>query len=163
MAEWEIKKPLGRCSVTGREFAVDEEYYAALVETPQGLERRDFCKEYWEANGPEVYCFWKTRMPNPQKKKQMFIDPEMLLTFFDRLADETDPEKMNFRFVLMLVLMRQKRLKYESGRMDNGREIWTVRVVGQERTVDVVNPKLTDEQIQQLSGQMSQILQVELD
>jgi hypothetical protein len=70
---------------------------------------------------------------------------------------------MNFRFVLMLVLMRKKRLKYESGRMDNGREIWTVRVVGQERAVDVVNPKLTDEQIQQLSGQMSQILQVELD
>ncbi len=164
MADWEIKKPLGRCCVTGREFAPDEEYYAALVETSEGFERRDFCREYWEANRPVVYCFWKTRMPNPQKKKQqMFIEPEMLLAFFDRLASETEPEKLNFRFVLMLILMRKKRLKYEAGRVDGGREIWTVRVVGQERLEEVVNPNLTDEQIQQLSEQMGQILQTELD
>lgn len=164
MADWEIKKPLGRCCATGREFAPEEEYYAALVETPEGFERRDYSLEYWETNRPEVYCFWKTRMPNPQKKKQqVFIEPEMLLAFFDRLAAETEPEKLNFRFVLMLVLMRKKRLKYEGSRVENGQEIWTVRVVGQDRLEEVVNPKLTEEQIQQLSEQMGQILQSELD
>lgn len=164
MADWEIKKPIGRCCATGREFAPEEDYYAALVETPDGLERRDFSREYWEANRPQVFCFWKTRMPNPQKKKQqLFVDPEMLLAFFDRLASETEPEKLNFRFVLMLILLRKKRLKYEGSRTHEGREIWTLRVVGQDRTVDVLNPNLTDEQIQQLSQQMGQILQTELD
>lgn len=163
MAEWEIKKPLGQCSETGREFAVDEEYYAALVETPEGLERRDYCLEYWQAGPPEVYCFWKTRMPNPEKKKQLFIDDTMLLAFFDRLGSETEAEKLNFRFVLMLILMRKKKLKYEASRVEDGAEIWTVKVTGQDRREDVVNPHLTEDQIEQLSAQMSQILQSDLE
>lgn len=163
MADWEIKKTLGQCCGTGRGFAVDEEYYAALVEMPEGLERRDFCAEYWEQQKPQVYCFWKTRMPNPERKKQIFIDNEMLLAFFDRLASETEAEKIHFRFVLMLVLMRKKRLKYESSRIEDGREIWTVRLTGQDRMEEVENPHLTEEQVEQLSAQMSQILQTDLE
>ncbi len=163
MAEWEIKKTLGQCCETGRAFAVDEEYYAALVEGPEGLERRDYCMEYWQEHRPAVYCFWKTRMPNPERKKQLFINDEMLLAFFDRLASETEPEKINFRFVLMLILMRKKKLKYDSSRQDDGQEVWTVRVTGQDRTEDVINPKLTEDQIEQLSAQMSQILQADLE
>ena len=60
MADWEIKKTLGQCFGTGREFEIDEEYFAALVEGDQGLERRDFCAEYWNEAKPSVYCFWKT-------------------------------------------------------------------------------------------------------
>ena len=163
MADWEIKKTLGQCFGTGRELAVEEEYFAALVETPGGFERRDFCVEYWEEQKPEVYCFWKTRMPNPEKKKQLFVDNEMLLAFFDRLAEETEPEKINFRFVLMLILMRKKRLKYESSRTEAGREIWTVKVTGQDRDEEVENPHLTEEQIEQLSSQMGEILQTDLE
>ena len=163
MSDWEIKKTVGQCFGTGRRFAVEEEYYAALVETPEGLERRDYCSEYWEEHKPEVYCFWKTRMPNPEKKKQVFIDNDMLLAFFDRLAEETELEKIHFRFVLMLILMRKKRLKYDSSRIEDGREIWRVKVTGQDRTEEVENPHLTDEQIEQLSAQMSQILQSDLE
>lgn len=163
MADWEIKKTLGQCFGTGRDLAVEEEYFAALVEGPEGLERRDYCIEYWHEQRPAVYCFWKTRMPNPEKKKQIFIDNEMLLAFFDRLAEEKEAEKLNFRFVLMLILMRKKRLKYESSRLEDGREIWTVKLTGQDRSEEVENPHLTDEQIEQLSAQMSQILQTDLE
>jgi hypothetical protein len=163
MAEWEIHKTLGQCCGTGRTLAVDEEYYAALVETAEGLDRRDFCMEYWESDRPEVYCFWKSRVPNPEKKKHLFIDDQMLTSFFDRLAGEEEAEKINFRFVLMLILMRKKKLKYDSSRMDDGKEIWTVRVTGQDRMEEVVNPQLSEEQIEQLSSQMSQILQTDLE
>jgi len=163
MVDWEIKKTLGQCFGTGRPLEVEEEYYAALAETAEGFERQDFCTEYWNEHKPQVYCFWKTRMPNPEKKRQIFIDNEMLLAFFDRLAEETDEEKLNFRFVLMLVLMRKKRLKYDSSRIEDGSEIWKVRVTAQDRTEEVVNPQLTEEQIEQLSSQMSQILQSDLE
>ncbi len=163
MAEWEIKKTLGRCFGTDCELAVGQEYYAALVQTEEGLQRRDFSVEYWEAQKPQVYCFWKSRLPNPQQKRKLFVDDAMLMAFFDRLATEEDPEKLNFRFVLMLVLMRKRKLKYDSSRKEDGREIWTLRVAGEDRTEEVVNPNLTEDQIGQLSEQMGQILQTSLE
>ena len=163
MAEWEIKKTLGQCFGTNRQLTVGEEYYAALVQTEGGLERRDFCAEYWEAQKPEVYCFWKSRVPNPQQKPKLFVDDAMLMAFFDRLATETEQEKINFRFVLMLILMRKRKLKYDSSRTQDGRDIWTLRVVGEDRTEEVVNPNLLEDQIGQLSEQMGQILQTNLE
>lgn len=163
MADWEIKKTLGQCSGTGREFAVDEEYFAALVETDEGLQRVDFSTDYWEREKPAVYCFWKTRMPNPEQKKRIFINNEMLMAFFDRMAEETDTDKVNFRFVLTLILMRKRRLKYDACRMEDGKEVWTLKVTAQDRTADVVNPHLTEDQIESLSAQMGQILQADFE
>ncbi len=163
MAEWEIDKSVGQCYGTGNAIADGEEYFAALVETEQGFQRRDFCVDYWEQQKPEVYCYWKTRRPSTDKKKQMFIDEEMLMAFFERLAEETEPEKINFRFVLALILMRKRRLKYDSSKTDGGNEVWRLRVVGRDSEfADVINPRLDEGQVDELSSQVGQILQVEL-
>ena len=162
MNEWDIKRPLGQCCGTGRKIGEGEQYYAALVETPEGFQRRDFCSEYWLENKPEVYCYWKTKLAPLDQKRQIFIDDDMLMAFFDRLATETEPERVNFRFVLALVLMRKRRLKYDSGRTEQDKEIWKLRVTGEKRTAELLNPQLSEEQIEQLSGQIGDILQVEL-
>jgi len=163
MDEWEIEKPLGQCWGTGKKIECGEEYFAALVETDQGLERRDFCADYWQKQEPEVFCYWKSKLPQPGRKRQMFVDDEMLMAFFERLGKESEQEKVNFRFVLTLVLMRKRHLKYDSSRIEGEREIWRLRVVGSDREfVEVVNPHLDEEQIEQLSSQIGQILQVEL-
>ncbi len=162
MDQWEIDKPLGQCYGTGRKIQHGEEYFGALVETEEGLQRRDFCADYWEKEKPNVFCYWKTRLPHPDQKRQIFVDDGMLLAFFDRLARETEQEKINFRFVLALILMRKRRLKYDSSRMDNDKEIWRLRFAGDKQTVEVINPHLDDEQIEQLSSQIGQILQTDL-
>ena len=162
MADWEINKPLGLCSGSGRTIEDGQEYFGALVEIEEGLERRDFSVEYWESGKPEVFCFWKTRLTAPDQKKELFVDDEMLMAFFERLASESDPEKVNFRFVLALVLMRKRRLKYDASKTEGGQEIWSLRVTGTKETVEVVNPHLDEEQIEQLSSQIGQILQTDL-
>ena len=163
MEQWEINKPLGKCAGTGETIEAGSDYYAALIESEEGLERRDFSVGYWQENEPKVYCFWKGRMPKDDEKKKLFIDDDMLMAFFERLATETEPEKVSFRFVLTLILMRKRLLKYDSGKDINGREIWILRVTGQGRNVEVVNPHLSEDQIEQRSSQVGQILQVQLD
>lgn len=162
MSEWEINKPLGQCCGSGRKIESGEEYFAALVETVEGLARRDFCADYWKTAQPTVYCYWKTRLPRPDEKKHKFVDDEMLMTFFTRLEKETEREKINFRFVLALVLMRKRRLKYDSSKAENGKEIWRLRKTGEKEFVDVTNPKLDEEQIKQLTSQIGEILQTDL-
>jgi hypothetical protein len=160
--DWEIKKSLGQCCGSGEAFTPGADYYAALIETEQGLERRDYSVSFWETQKPAVYCFWKSRIPEGREKKRLFVSDEMLVSFFDRLAEETESDKVNFRFVLMLILMRKRKLKYDSSKTEDGREVWTLRVTGEDRSVQVVNPHLAEDQIEQLSSQMGQILQVEL-
>jgi len=162
MDEWEINKPLGQCCGTGRKIDYGEEYFGALVETGEGLQRQDFCADYWEKEKPNVFCYWKTRLPHPNQKKQIFVDDEMLLAFFERLGKETEQEKVNFRFVLALILMRKRRLKYDATRVEDGNEIWRLRIVSEKQIVEVINPHLDEEQIEQLSSQIGQILQTDL-
>ncbi len=162
MDDWQIDKPLGQCYGTGRQIEPGREYFAALVEIENGFQRRDFSAEYWEQNKPDVYCYWKTKLPHPDQKKKLFVDDDMLTTFFERLENETDTEKVNFRFVITLVLMRRRRLKYDSSRTENDREIWRLRLTGTQEYVDVIKPDLDQQQIEQLASQIGQILQADL-
>jgi hypothetical protein len=162
MAEWEINKPIGQCFGTGNAIDYGQEYYGALVETDQGLERRDYSVEFWDSQKPDVFCYWKSRLANPEQKKQIFVDDQMLMAFFERLENETEQEKINFRFVLALILMRKRLLKYNSTKTEGAIEIWTLKVTGENRTVDVLNPHLDEEQIEQLSSQIGRILQSDI-
>ena len=162
MSEWEINKPLGQCSGTEKTIEYGEEYFAALIETEEGLQRRDFCADYWESRKPEVFCYWKTRLPEPGQKKQLFVDDQMLMVFFERLEKETDQEKINFRFVLALILMRKRILKYDETKTVDDQELWRLRIVGEKQIVEVINPHLDEEQIEQLSSQIGEILHTDL-
>ena len=165
MDDWEINKPLGQCYGSGRKIEHGEEYFGALVVAEEGLQRRDFCAEYWESEKPDVFCYWKTKLPEPGHRKQLFVDDQMLMAFFERLARETDQEKVNFRFVLTLILMRKRLLKYDESRTEDGKEIWRLRIPGDrsaEGRAEVVNPHLDEEQIEQLSSQIGEILHTDL-
>jgi len=162
MSNWDINKPLGECFGTSRKIEAGEEYFGALVKTEEGLQRRDFCADYWQSEKPDVFCHWKTKLPHPDQKKQLFVDDAMLMAFFERLEKETEPEKVNFRFVLALILMRKRILKYDDTRIDEGKEIWRLRIVGGKQIAEVVNPHLDEEQIEELSSQVGEILQTDL-
>jgi hypothetical protein len=161
MSEWQVSKPLGQCTGTGRQIEPGSEYFAALVESEQGFKRLDFSVAYWQQHKPQVYCYWKTRLPDSGRKKRLFVDDAMLTAFFERLAEETEQSKLNFRFVLAMILMRRRRLRYDSCRNENGCEIWRLRVVGENEFAEVKNPKLDDEQVEQLSIQLTEILQTD--
>ena len=100
-------------------------------------------------------------MEDPQQKKKMFIDDDMLMAFFERLAEESDQEKIDFRFVLTLILMQKRKLKYLGSEVRDEKEHWKLRVAGQGREVEVVNPHLSEDQIEDLSAHMGQILQMD--
>jgi hypothetical protein len=46
--------------------------------------------------------------------------------------------------------------------IDDGREIWRLRIVGDKQVAQVVNPHLDEEQVEQLSSQIGEILQTDL-
>jgi hypothetical protein len=93
----------------------------------------------------------------------VFVDDEVLCGLFERLAEATEPAKVNFRFVLGLILMRKRLVIYDGTRADgDGRDVWVVRLKGREDRLDLVDPKLNEQQMSEVSQQLGEILNQEL-
>src|SRR5687768_10277770 len=111
---YDVPRPAGHCHVTGRKIEPGERFFAAIRETPEGIGRVDVAPEAWDGfDRAGVLAFWQTVMPAHEQKKKVFVDDEVLCTLFERLADATEPLKVNFRFVLGLILMRKRFIVFE--------------------------------------------------
>jgi len=161
--EYAVARPRGVCSVSHEPIAPDEPFMAALRETPAGFERLDVKLAHWPAfDRADVVAHWRAVMPRPdaKRKPKLLVDDDALCDLLARLADVTEPAKLSFRFVLALILMRKRRVTYESTRHEGGVEVWRMRFRGRgdAEPFDVVDPKPTDEQIAQVHEQLGQIL-----
>jgi hypothetical protein len=164
MTDWEVQKGTGRCATTGREFAEGESFYAALFETAAGIERRDFSVDAWTGPPEGSFCHWRGRIAvRDRKKPTIAVDKTVLTQLFLRLEDESSEVKQQFRFVLGLLLMRKRLLKFEQTLSDGDREYWQMRLVGEQSLHQVINPRLTDEQVDRLSTQLTAILSGDAD
>ena len=160
---YEVARPRGLCVVCQKQIEPNHPLMAALRETPQGFERLDVCLDCWnEFDKTDLIGFWKTTMPLVEQKKKLFVDDEVLCQLFERVADATEPAKLNFRFVLGLILMRKRLIIYESSRNEGPAEIWQVRFKGKQEIIDLLNPRLDESQIMDVSNQLGEILNEEL-
>lgn len=158
MIDYEVSRPAGTCSVTGRAFDEGEVFFTAIFETPEGFARKDYSTDAWTGPPDGALCHFKTRMPRKAETKKTFVDDDTLINFFQRLADSEDASKLRFRFVLSLILLRKRLLKYEKTIREGGAEYWSMRLMRDKSTHRVYNPVLTDAEIEDLTGQLGSIL-----
>jgi len=164
--EYDIGKPAGRCAQCDRQLQAGEAFVATIKETPESLAREDFCTGCWAAwprGDSDVLALWRSRVPTEKEKKRLLVDDEVIVSFFERLEVTDEPAKINFRFILALVLMRRKLLVYDRMRKEpDGRDVWLLHFKGDERTHEVIDPHMDDEKIAEVSQQLNQIMEVDL-
>jgi hypothetical protein len=156
--QWEVESTTGRCTISGRELEEGETFYTVLFEDGDSFRRTDYTVDVWEGPPEGAFCHFKTRVPVKAKRKKLLVDNELLVSFFVRLADETEPVRIQFRFVLALILMRKRLLRYVGSETLDEVEVWRMVVPVEQTEHKVVNPHLTDGQIEGVSGQLSAIL-----
>jgi hypothetical protein len=162
-AGYSVVRALGKCHICAADIAPGTKLMTALRETPESLVRMDVCLNCWaNFDKTDLLGFWQLTMPQPSVRKKVFLDDEVLLELFERLTDAAEPAKINFRFVLGLILMRKRRLVYESTRTEGKDEIWILKVRGADRKIDLLNPKLNEQRIAEVSTQLGEILNEEL-
>jgi len=167
MDQYQIGSSTGVCAATGRDLAEGEDYYAVLFEDGDSFRRADYALDAWQGPPQGAYCHFRTRIPvRQEKKKRVFVDDDVLVGFFLRLADETEPARLQFRFVLALILMRKRILRYEATHREDEAEYWEMRFAGRHGVSAgdarglhrVLNPHLSDEQIAGVADQLGAIL-----
>jgi hypothetical protein len=195
---YEIEDPAGVCALTGRRLEPGESYMASLVELDAeqqqaerergnekaavlGLKRMDVSLEAWEAGQrPEkLFGYWKSRIPEPKQKKQkVFVDAPMLMNLLERLAGTKDARRQAFRFVIALILMRKKLLRYDGSSTETGEEGETLHwwkltpkadvrkgplsAWDEQNPIAVRDPRLDERQIREVCDQLGEILEADL-
>lgn len=160
--DFSLARPRGHCAATNEPIAPEEPFIAALRETPAGFERLDIKVSAWESfDRTDIVAYWKMSMPKAEAKKRLLVDDNVLCDLLERLQGVESIEKQCFRFVLALILMRKRLVIYENTRVDDGKEIWTMRLKGKEQSFELIDPKPTDEQIAAVKDQLGQILSEE--
>ena len=120
-----------------------------------------------------MFSFWKTSIPAAEQKKKLLVDDSVLADVFARMEGKNEPQEVRFRFVLALILMRKRLLKYEGSEPLAGAEkvegkipeVWRMlpkATEGWGDAVHVINPHLTADQIAEVSQQLSAILAEEV-
>ena len=84
MPDWKIDKRKARCGSCDREFESREEHYSAIVQTPEGFRRRDFCIRCWDGKSAEPFSYWRTE--SPEKQERRLENVQAMIDFFCRLT-----------------------------------------------------------------------------
>ena len=158
MSDYDVSRTAGTCHATGHVFSEDESFYSVILETETGFERRDYSADAWEGAPDDAVCHFKTRMPKKEAPRKTFVDDAVLQTFFNRLDGTTEPAKQRFRFVLSLILLRKRILRYENSRREGDGELWIMRQIGDRKKHEVYNPGLSEDEIGEVTSQLGAVL-----
>lgn len=178
-SQYKIASATGVCAATGAALEPGAPCVATLCEPEEGdgFDRRDYSVDAWEQGiRPErLFSFWRTTVATPETRRRLLVDDEVLLDLFERLADDERPQRVAFRFVLGLILMRKRRLKFvgrrpapagDGGGAEPATEHWLMLPRGATEGMppfEVANPQLGDEDVRELTAQLGEILHGEFE
>lgn len=158
MLDYQIQPNTRRCSVTGRELLPGERYYTALLEEGATFARRDYSSEAWTGPPTGSFGFWTGAVPSDPDKHKPRFDDDLLEECFHRLEGQTDQGKVNFRYVVALLLIRRKRFKLEHSVVEDGVEKIAVHCTRSGARYQVVNPRLSEDEMSRAQEEVFQVL-----
>ncbi|HZT80730.1 MAG TPA: hypothetical protein VFA26_10925 [Gemmataceae bacterium] len=158
MTDYQIQPNTRRCAATGRELRPGEKFYSVLLDEGGKFVRHDYAGDAWHGPPPNAFSFWSGRVPAQEQKARLRIDDELLMDCFARLEGQPEADRVNFRYVVALLLMRRKRLKFEEARTEAGQEVLRLRCTRTGTQHDVINPGLDEEQMAAVQEEVFKVL-----
>lgn len=169
MPGYEIARASGVCSGTGRPIAVGETYIAALWTEPdperhgaEVMRRSDYSVDAWASgNRPTgaLVGHWRATLSPPNTRKRTLIGDDELLDLFMQLGEATESNRLAFRYLLALILVRKRLLRVE-GSPKRGSLTVRLKPVGDTpgQLVEVVDPGMDESMIADATEQLSAVV-----
>jgi hypothetical protein len=158
MTDYQIQPNTRRCAITGRRLRAGERFFTALVESAGQFVRHDYSVEAWQGPPTGAFSFWSGKVPDQADPQRPRFDDDMLLECFERLQGQLEPSRLGFRYVVALLLMRRKRLKFEETTIENDREVLSLRCARTGETYRVVNPGMSEAEMTAVQEEVFKVL-----
>lgn len=156
--DWTMPRRAECCAACQKEFEIGQPLQAFVYDVPTGYERRDYCVPCIATAGDNALASWRTRRPEPAARKTLAFDRQSVMSFFERLDEDGPPERVQFRFVLALLLWRKKAIKFIGATTDDAGEVWNFSKVAGNEACRVRRPELNEDELERLSGQLEALL-----
>lgn len=156
--EYQIQPNTRLCAVTGKPLEVGDRFYTALLEEGDHFVRKDFSQAAWQGPPPGAFSFWTGHVPPPQQRQKPRFDDDLLEECFHRLEGQLDPARVNFRYVVALLLIRRKRLKLEQTLAEGDEEMMLVSCARSGEKYTVINPPLSEDEMTQVQEEVFKVL-----
>ncbi len=162
---WHVRSRSRECGASQRPFAEGEIIVTALFPDPEssGYLRRDYSREAWDARTEEdekPFSFWRSTYTPPLGGQKE--DPAEKLSaeeILRRLCEEDEDHTENTRYILALMLERQRLLREtDTQRTPNG----ILRVYEQRKTGEVFivrDPDLPLDQVESVQNEVIVLLE----
>lgn len=155
--DFDIQRCTRHCSITGRELAPDEVFYSALLEEGEQIVRRDFCAEAWQGPPSPSMGWWKSRMPGRTGRRVNWAPSDVMLEYFEELADK--PDRQDVRYVLALLMIRRRIVRLEETKQDDlGHEVLALYCARREKNYDVLVTVPDEARARQIQDELAALL-----
>jgi hypothetical protein len=156
--EYEIERSAKSCTETGREFVPGEEFFSALIAAGKDLKRCDYSAEGWHGPPEGAIGWWKSQMPDQQSRRAHWAPNDLLLNFFDELAQQ--PDKQDMRYVLALLLVRRRVMRLEEEQRDDaGQERLMLYCPRRDTQYEVVSMALGRDRVDEIQQVLVKLLE----
>jgi len=162
---WHVRSRSRNCAATDRPFADGEPIITALFPDPEssGYLRRDFSLEAWQKRVEDVekpFSFWRNAYAAPVDRSE--DDPVKKLSaeeLLARLVDEDEDHTENTRYILAVMLERQRVLREtDSQRTADG----IIRVYENRKTGDIFivrDPNIPLDEVERVQDEVMLLLE----
>ena len=112
----EVPRPSRTCSVSHRDFRPNEPFISVLTGENGLFVRTDIAAEHWSGPPDECVGWWKSSVKHAANNSSERGTGETMQSLFDRLT--TQPGEADTLYILTLLLLRRKLLRYEKETTD---------------------------------------------
>jgi len=156
--DYDVQRSTRHCNATGREFAPGEIYYSVLMAEGAELKRNDYAADVWQGPPEGAVGWWKSQIPDHTAARKRWAPNDVMLNFWDELAEQADRQDM--RYVLTLLLIRRRVFRLEEETRDaEGREVVAVYCPRRESTYRVLAVSPEGSRIDQIQEELAALLQ----
>lgn len=163
--DWKIRSTHARCELTGEPFADGEVFYTCIFEDPatDGFLRRDYSAPSWKEVrkklDPAPYSFWKSTYKAPVREEKADPGAEASVEgMLRRFIDEDDPRTENARYILALMLERNKTLIPADTKETGTRTLLFYEHADNGDVFIVADPGLRLDEIESVQREVSELL-----
>ena len=157
MLDFDVQRCTRRCAASDRELKPGETFYSVLV--PQGADvvRYDYADSAWTGAPAGALGWWKSQMPDAQAHRLHWAPNDVMLHYFEQLANE--PNKEDTRYVLALLMLRRRVVRLEEKRTDDrGRETMSLYCPKNETEYEVTVTDPDKERVDQIQEELAKLL-----